>query len=175
MSPRLYEFTGLDTVTVMSSQPPDREHTGKDVRLVSMKRIRRITGPAVTISGALIALSVGAAACGSSGTPAVTTPTPTVSTTTSGTTQMLPPVIVGPEQTQATVSVGKFIVFNVDAPANTKVSTDNPEFLELTQGHDDGSALFNPGGKGIAVGTATVTITGPDGETTRFVTVEVVP
>jgi hypothetical protein len=88
---------------------------------------------------------------------------------------MLPPVIVTPEQTEATVRVGKYIVFNVDAPANTTVSTDHPEFLELTQGHDDGSATFNPGGKGLAAGTATVRITGPDGETSRFVTVHVTP
>ncbi len=88
---------------------------------------------------------------------------------------MLPPVMVSPDQSEATVSVGRYIAFNVDDPAHTTVATDQPELLELSQGHDDGSAIFNPGGKALATGTATVTLTGPDGETKREVTVHIAP
>ena len=88
---------------------------------------------------------------------------------------MLPPVMVSPEQSEATVPLGRHIVFNVADPAHTHISTDQPSLLELTQGHDDGSAVFNPGGKALAPGVAVVTITGPDGETSHEITVHVVP
>jgi len=143
---------------------------------MSMSAIRPKRRPIVFVSCAFVALSIGITGCGTSnGSPATSPSTPSATTTTNGTSQMLPPVMVSPDQSEATVPVGRYIVFNVDAPANTTVATDQPELLELSQGHDDGSAIFNPGGKAIAAGTAIVTITGPDGESTHEVTVHITP
>ena len=87
---------------------------------------------------------------------------------------MLPPIIVIPGQTDVSVPVGLYIVFNVSDPAHSQVSTDTSNVLELSQGHDNGSAVFNPGGKALAEGTAVVTITESSG-TTSTVTVHVTP
>ncbi len=78
---------------------------------------------------------------------------------------MLPPVMVEPGATTATAKVGDTIVFNQPNPAKTKISTDNSDVLEVTQGKDDGSAVFNPGAKALKAGNATVTIVAADGTT----------
>ena len=75
--------------------------------------------------------------CSSSNDPA------TEATTSSETSQMLPPVIVTPDQTDASAVVGDMIDIVVDDPVNTTIAVDNPEVLEITQGKDDGSALFS--------------------------------
>jgi hypothetical protein len=90
----------------------------------------------------------------------------------SGTVGLPAPVIVEPDQAEATASVGATIVFNQPDPANTTVSTDRPDIVELTQGSEDGSAQFNPGAVALAPGVAVVTIVAPDG-TTSTVTVTV--
>ena len=132
--------------------------------------------PVAFVSCAFVAVSIGVAGCGTTSGSSETSPSVSASTIApNGTSQMLPPVMVSPDQSEATVSVGRYIVFTVDDPAHTTVATDQPELLELSQGHDDGSAIFNPGGKALSTGTATVTLTGPDGETTRQVTVHIVP
>jgi len=92
--------------------------------------------------------------------------------TSSETTQMLPPVIVTADQMDVAAVVGNMIDIVVDDPVNTTIAVDNSDVLEITQGKDDGSALFNPGAKALAVGTATVTVTNPDG-TTRDIVVTV--
>lgn len=85
--------------------------------------------------------------------------------------QMLPPVIIGVDQTDASAVVGDFIDILTDDPVNTVISVDNPQVLEITQGYDDGSAIFNPGAKAIAAGTAVITVTNPDGSTRDIVVV----
>ncbi|MDE1046102.1 MAG: hypothetical protein ACKVKB_02215 [Candidatus Nanopelagicales bacterium] len=95
--------------------------------------------------------------CSSSDDPA------TEATTSSETSQMLPPVIVTADQTDASAVVGDMIDIVVDDPVNTTIAVDNPEVLEITQGKDDGSALFNPGGKALSPGTATIMVTSADG------------
>jgi PBP1b-binding outer membrane lipoprotein LpoB len=92
--------------------------------------------------------------------------------TSSETTQMFPPVIVTADQMDVAAVVGNMIDIVVDDPVNTTIAVDNSDVLEITQGKDDGSALFNPGAKALAVGTATVTVTNPDG-TTRDIMVTV--
>lgn len=89
---------------------------------------------------------------------------------------VLPPVIVEPGQTEASAKVGDTIVFNVaaDKLAGTTISTDQPSLLELSQAKQEGDALFNPGAKALAAGTAVVTITSPD-NTTSQVTVTIAP
>jgi hypothetical protein len=84
---------------------------------------------------------------------------------------MLPPVIIGVDQTDASAVVGVFIDILADDPVNTVISVDNPQVLEITQGYDDGSAIFNPGAKAIAAGTAVITVTNPDGSTRNIVVV----
>ena len=95
--------------------------------------------------------------CSSSDDPA------TEATTSSETSQMLPPVIVTADQTNASAVVGDMIDIVVDDPVNTTIAVDNPEVLEITQGKDDGSALFNPGAKALSPGTATIMVTSADG------------
>lgn len=85
--------------------------------------------------------------------------------------QMLPPVIIAVDQTDASAVVGDFIDILADDPVNTVISVDNPEVLEITQGYDDGSAIFNPGAKALAAGTAVITVTNPDGSTRNIVVV----
>jgi len=80
-------------------------------------------------------------------------------------TQMLPPVIVEPGQTEATAKVGDFIDVVVEEVIGTTISTDNPEVLEVSQARQDGDAIFNPGAKALAAGSATITVTGPDNTT----------
>jgi hypothetical protein len=83
-------------------------------------------------------------------------------TTSAENTQMLPPVIIEVGQTEATAKVGDNLDIVVEDIAGTTVSTDNPEVVELTQAKDEGGALFNPGGKALAPGTAVITLTMPD-------------
>lgn len=80
--------------------------------------------------------------------------------------------MIAPAQTEASVKVGNFIVFNVESLAGTTISTDKPELLELTQAKEEGGAAFNPGGKALGVGVAIVTVTNPD-SSTRDVTVTI--
>jgi hypothetical protein len=95
--------------------------------------------------------------CSSSDDPA------TEATTSSETSQMLPPVIVTADQTDASAVVGDMIDIVVDDPVNTTIAVDNAEVLEVIQGKDDGSATFNPGAEALSPGTATITVTSPDG------------
>ena len=91
--------------------------------------------------------------------------------TASESTQMLPPVIITVDQMDAAAVVGDMIDIVVDDPVNTVISVDNADVLEITQGSDDGSAIFNPGAKALAAGTATITVTNPDGSTRNIVVV----
>ena len=97
------------------------------------------------------------AGCSSSDDPA------TEATTSSETSQMLPPVIVTADQTDTSAAVGDMIDIVVDDPVNTTIAVDNPEVLEITQGKDDGSVLFNPGATALSPGTATIMVTSADG------------
>jgi outer membrane murein-binding lipoprotein Lpp len=91
--------------------------------------------------------------------------------TSSESAQMLPPVIITVDQMEAAAVVGDMIDIVVDDPVNTVIAVDNADVLEITQGSDDGSAIFNPGAKAIAAGTATITVTNPDGSTRNIVVV----
>jgi hypothetical protein len=91
--------------------------------------------------------------------------------TSSETSQMLPPVIITADQMEAAAVVGEMIDIVVDDPVNTVIAVDNADVLEITQGYDDGSAIFNPGAKALAAGTATITVTNPDGSTRNIVVV----
>jgi ABC-type Fe3+-hydroxamate transport system substrate-binding protein len=100
----------------------------------------------------------------------VSEPTPT--TAASASAALPAPVIVDAGAATAEATVGETIVFNQADPANTTISTDNPQVLALTQGSDDGSAQFNPSAVALSAGVAVVTIAAADG-TTSQVTVTV--
>ena len=87
-------------------------------------------------------------------------------------TEVIAPIMVAPDQTQASAKVGNFIVFKVESLAGTTISTDKPELLELTQAKEEGGAQFNPGAKALAAGVAVVTVTNPD-SSTRDVTITI--
>ena len=122
------------------------------------------TGSRAARVALVVALAVSAAGgCGSSEEPA----SPTPSASTSGSNQIPAPIFVAPDQTTAQAAVGETIVFTQPDPANTTISTDEPDVLELIQGTDDGSAVFNPAAVARAPGVAVVTIEAADGSTTQ--------
>lgn len=86
---------------------------------------------------------------------------------------MIGPVIVEPGQAEATVSVGRMIVFNVANPAETTITSSDPAILAVTPGGDDGSAVFNPGGEALAEGSVEVTLVDSAAGAERVVTVTV--
>ena len=85
---------------------------------------------------------------------------------------MLPPVIITEGQTTASAKVGDFLDIVVDTVAGTTVSTDKPELLEVTQAYEENGAVFNPGAKALAAGTAILTVTNPD-NSVRDITVTI--
>lgn len=115
-------------------------------------------------------LMIGVGGCTSDTADQTPSSAPAASATTSP--ELPAPVIVEPEQTSAEATVGETIVFNQPDPADTTISTDRPDVLELTQGSTDGSAEFNPAAVATAAGVAVVTIEASDG-TTSQVTVTV--
>ena len=126
-----------------------------------MKRINKIAAiGAISILGVSVL-----AGCSSSDESATDT------ATSSETSQMLPPVIITADQMDAAAVVGDMIDIVVDDPVNTVIAVDNADVLEIAQGYDDGSAIFNPGAKALAAGTATITVTNPDGSTRNIVVV----
>ncbi len=111
------------------------------------------------------------AGCGSDSSSDEATPSATATSASAAASEspiggsVLPPVIIPEDATSATAKVGDTLVFTVDDPVNTKISTSDTSILELTQGYSDGSATFNPGAKALAAGTAVVTVEEPDEET----------
>jgi hypothetical protein len=131
---------------------------------VSRSSSRGVPTARVAVAVALaVAAAAGCAGSSSDGVQQSTTP----SIAASGSIGLPAPVIVNPEQTTAEATVGETIVFNQPDPANTTISTDRPDVLELTQGWDDGSAVFNPAATALAPGVAVVTITALDGSRTQ--------
>lgn len=131
--------------------------------------ILRAPRPALAVVLAA-AVMLGAGCSGSPGTGNSPSSSPSASSASAATSDAagLPaPVIVTPGQTTAEAAVGETIVFNQPDPANTRTSTDRPDVLEVFQGRDDGSALFNPGAKALSTGVAVVTIEAADGSTVK--------
>jgi hypothetical protein len=145
----------------------------------------------VAAVGIAALLGAGAlAGCSSSATPAASTPAASApaasapaaassaasstaaSAASSAGTQMLPPVIVTEGQTTANAKVGDFIDIVVKKVAGTTIDTDKPDLLEISQAREEGGAVFNPGAKALAPGTAIITVTNPD-NSTRDITVTI--
>jgi hypothetical protein len=133
----------------------------------AIMRSMRITlskGAAVG-AAALLGVSILAGCSSSDSSSGETTASETTSEESmDGGSQMLPPVIVEPGQTEASAKVGDFIDIVVEEIVGTTIATDNPEILKISQAYDDGSAIFNPGAEALAPGTAVITVTTPDNE-----------
>jgi hypothetical protein len=82
------------------------------------------------------------------------------------------PIIITAGQKSANAKVGDFIDIVVKKPAGTTIDTDKPDLLEVTQAHEDGGAVFNPGAKALAPGVAVITVTNPD-NTSSTITVTI--
>lgn len=135
----------------------------------------------VALVGSIALLGVGVlAGCSSSSSSdssssaaasaaATSAASPAASAAASGSTSMLPPVIITEGETTATAKVGDNLDIVVKKPAGTTIDTDKPDLIAVTQAHQDGSAIFNPGGKVLAPGTATIIVTNPDGTTRNIV------
>jgi hypothetical protein len=115
----------------------------------------------VLVAGLLVA------AC--SGTPS---PSPAPPSSPGGG-EVIGPVILDADNTSATVSVGRMVVFNVDDPTTWEIAAEPEGVVKVQKGYDDGSAVFNPGAEALKPGVATVTLTNPAGDTLVFtITVE---
>ncbi|MCK7626766.1 hypothetical protein MUU72_27315 [Streptomyces sp. RS10V-4] len=74
----------------------------------------------------------------------------------------LPPIFVNRWETAVQAKVGKYFDFiGLPEPWNTKIHSDNPNVVRVSQGSkEDGpdGAMFNPGGEALAPGSAFVLI-----------------
>lgn len=131
--------------------------------MITTRRVVAISATAVLGVAVLAACSSSAGSSSSSSAASAGT-----------TTGMLPPIIINVDETTVTAKVGDFIDILVadNDLAGTTVDTDQPELVELTQAHEDGSAMFNPGGKALAPGVAVITVTNPD-NTSRDITLTI--
>ncbi len=138
-----------------------------------MMSTRRATTYAATALLAVVALAGCSSSSGSSdSSAAASTAASSAAASPAGSAGMLPPVIITEGQTTATAKVGDFLDIVVKDVAGTTVDTDKPELLEVTQAHEDGSAVFNPGAKALAPGTAILTVTNPN-NSVRDITVTI--
>lgn len=126
-----------------------------------MSRIRTV---AAVGTAALLGVAV-LAGCSSSSESTETASAAASAAASEGSTEMLPPVIITEDQTEATCAVGNFldIIVAEDKLAGTTVSSSDEALVTVTQAKQEGDALFNPGGECIAAGSAVVTVTNPDG------------
>lgn len=76
---------------------------------------------------------------------------------------MLAPIMIVPEQTEAEANVGDFVDIMVDDPVNTTVTSSDPAIIDIMPGRDEDGVLYNPGGEALAAGNATLTVALPDG------------
>ena len=130
----------------------------------------RVRTAAALSAAALLGVAV-LAGCSSSSD---STETASAAASADGGSQMLPPVIITEDQTEATCAVGNFldIIVAEDQLAGTTVSTSDEAVVTVTQAKQEGDALFNPGGECVAPGSATITVTGGD-NTTRDIAITV--
>ena len=133
---------------------------------------------------ALVALT--GSACSSEESADTTTTTASTTTSSPATTgpvggNVLPPVVLTPQETSATVDVGTKVVFNVGEPGEGRfvaTSADPAVFKVENEGKSEGTYSTNAGGVAVAPGTTEVTVqffgstNGVGSPTTFTITVE---
>ena len=112
----------------------------------------------VCVVAALVAVG-----CSSSDDSNDTSPTTEATPTTEGPIggNTLPPTILTPTQTSATVKVGSVVTFDMGDPGDGKyvaVSGDPAVFEVTNEGRTEGGATYNAGGKAKSAGAASVTV-----------------
>lgn len=127
--------------------------------MMNHRQMSRLTILSVVGAAALAAVSL--AACSNTTQPTTSPSSPmtgaTSATPTTSGSSVLPPIPITKAE-DVTVKVGAFL--NVVTPNVTKVTTDNPQVLEVSQPHSDGSATFNGGARVLAPGKAILTVYG---------------
>ena len=110
----------------------------------------------------VLALVLSAGACSSDDSASDATTTTTAKATTSSVVgNVLPPVVLSPEKTSATVKPGTTVTFDMGDPGEGRfvaTSDDDKVFLVTGEGKVEGTATMNAGGKAVAAGTAKVTV-----------------
>jgi len=112
----------------------------------------------------LVAVALSAAACSSDESSGTTTTTTAEATTTTAAPiggSVLPPVILTPEETSATVKVGTVVTFNLGEPGEGRfvaTSSDEAVFKVENEGKNEGTYTTNAGGVAVAPGTSEVTV-----------------
>ena len=127
---------------------------------------------------ALVALT-GSACSSEESADTTTTSSPATTGPVGG--NVLPPVVLTPQETSATVSVGTKVVFNVGEPGEGRfvaTSADPAVFEVENEGKSEGTYSTNAGGVAVAPGTTEVTVqffgstNGVGSPTTFTITVE---
>lgn len=117
--------------------------------------IRRIAAVSVVAVVALAGCSSGSSSSDASGgasAPASAAPSPIGS-------GAVAPVTIDMNEAAHDVKVGDTIVFSVNEVVGTTVDSDAPDVVEVFQAKEEGGVVYNPGGKALKPGKATVTIT----------------
>jgi hypothetical protein len=73
------------------------------------------------------------------------------------------PVIVEPDQTEATLDVGRILYFSVEQPIGTTLASSDPQVLDVTQAAVEGDMVTAPTAKALRPGSATIEVIAPDG------------
>ncbi len=111
----------------------------------------------------LVAVALSAAACSSDESSGTTTTTTSTTSTTEAPIggSVLPPVVLSPEETSATVKVGTVVTFNLGEPGEGRfvaTSTDPAVFKVENEGKNEGTYTTNAGGVAVAPGTSEVSV-----------------
>jgi hypothetical protein len=111
----------------------------------------------------LVAVALSAAACSSDESSGTTTTTTSTTSTTEAPIggSVLPPVVLSPEETSATVKVGTVVTFNLGEPGEGRfvaTSADPAVFKVENEGKNEGTYTTNAGGVAVAPGTSEVSV-----------------
>jgi hypothetical protein len=142
---------------------------------MDLMRTRSVAAVALV---ALVALT-GSACSSEESADTTTTSSPDTTGPVGG--NVLPPVVLTPQETSATVDVGTKVVFNVGEPGEGRfvaTSADPAVFEVENEGKSEGTYSTNAGGVAVAPGTTEVTVqffgstNGVGSPTTFTITVE---
>jgi hypothetical protein len=122
---------------------------------MDLMRTRSVAAVALV---ALVALT-GSACSSEESADTTTTSSPATTGPVGG--NVLPPVVLTPQETSATVDVGTKVVFNVGEPGEGRfvaTSADPAVFKVENEGKSEGTYSTNAGGVAVAPGTTEVTV-----------------
>lgn len=125
------------------------------VRAMNHKTQRHLKRKFAVAAVAIFALTVFLGSCSSSDNKSS-------STTSSVVGNVLPPVVLSPTNTSATVKVGTVVTFNMGEPQGggkfVAVSETPSVFKVTSEGRVEGGVTYNAGGEAVAKGKTTVSV-----------------